>query len=127
MHHLFAIAHDVALGFQALQQAWPSDGVSYAPGLVNLTYTTSALLQQAQAAAAAASQHVLVLGLNQGLESEEHDRVDTGLPAAQLQLLAAVTKAAAGRPVAVVLMSGGQLAVDSLKGDAAVGAILNAF
>jgi beta-glucosidase len=79
--------------------------------------------EQAVAAAKAADAVVLVLGLSQRLEGEEMpikidgftggDRTSLNLPAAQEQLLDAIT--ATGKPVIVVLTSGGALSVNKAQ------------
>jgi len=81
------------------------------------------LTDQAVKAARDADAVVLVLGLSQRLEGEEMpikiegfsggDRTNLNLPAAQEKLLDAVT--ATGKPVIVVLTSGGALAVNSAQ------------
>jgi beta-glucosidase len=81
------------------------------------------LTEQAVNAAKAADAVVLVLGLSQRLEGEEMaikidgfsggDRTNLNLPAVQEQLLDAVS--AIGKPVIVVLTSGGALAVNKAQ------------
>lgn len=85
------------------------------------------LIARAVAAAGEADAVVLVLGLSQRLEGEEMaikikgfsggDRTDLNLPNSQEQLLEAVT--ATGKPVIVVLMSGGALSVNKAQEKAA--------
>jgi beta-glucosidase len=85
------------------------------------------LIEKAVAAAKEADVAVLVLGLSQRLEGEEMpikiegfsggDRTNLNLPAVQEQLLDAV--AATGKPVIVVLASGGALSVNKAQGKAA--------
>jgi beta-glucosidase len=92
----------------------------WAPPRPNLT-------EQAVNAAKQADAVVLVLGLSQRLEGEEMaikiegftggDRTNLNLPAVQEQLLDAVT--ATGKPVIVVLTSGGALAVNKAQEKAA--------
>ncbi|MCX6327122.1 MAG: glycoside hydrolase family 3 C-terminal domain-containing protein [Bacteroidia bacterium] len=86
------------------------------------------LVEKALAVAKEADAVVLVLGLSQRLEGEEMairiegftggDRTNLNLPAAQEQLLDAVT--ATGKPVIVVLTSGGALSVNKAQEKAAV-------
>jgi beta-glucosidase len=86
-----------------------------------------AILDQAVAAAEEADAVILVLGLSQRLEGEEMpikiagfsggDRTNLNLPAAQEKLLDAVTST--GKPVIVVLTSGGALAINKAQEKAA--------
>jgi beta-glucosidase len=85
------------------------------------------LIEEAVKAANDADAVVMVLGLSQRLEGEEMpikiegfsggDRTNLNLPAAQEKLFEAV--AATGKPVIVVLTSGGALAVNSVQQKAA--------
>lgn len=85
------------------------------------------LTEQAVKAATEADAVVLVLGLSQRLEGEEMpikiegfsggDRTNLNLPAVQEQLLDAVT--ATGKPVIVVLTSGGAMSVNKAQEKAA--------
>ena len=85
------------------------------------------LISQAVSASKEADAVILVLGLSQRLEGEEMaikidgfsggDRTNLNLPAAQEKLLDAV--AATGKPVIVVLTSGGALAINKAQDKAA--------
>jgi beta-glucosidase len=85
------------------------------------------ILQDAVAAAKQSDAVILVLGLSQRLEGEEMpikiegfsggDRTNLNLPAAQEKLLDAVT--ATGKPVIVVLTSGGALSINNAEQKAA--------
>jgi beta-glucosidase len=85
------------------------------------------MLEQAVAASKEADAVILVLGLSQRLEGEEMpikisgfvggDRTNLDLPAAQEKLLEAIT--ATGKPVIVVLTSGGALSVNTAQEKAA--------
>ena len=85
------------------------------------------MIKQAVKAANDADAIVLVLGLSQRLEGEEMpikiegfsggDRTNLNLPAAQEKLFEAV--AATGKPVIVVLTSGGAMSVNSVQEKAA--------
>ena len=66
---------------------------------------------------------VMVMGLDQTEEREDHDRVQLGLPGKQQQLITAVA-AAAKRPVVLVILSGGPVDVSFAKYDSHVGSIL---
>jgi len=57
---------------------------------------------------------VLMVGIDQSIEGEGHDRTDTLLPGAQSQLVKAVIQAAAGKPIVVVLLNGGIVSDDAL-------------
>ena len=61
----------------------------------------------AAAAAAAADATVVVLGLDQGIESEGHDRSTIQLPAGQYALVNLLRAAAGSKPVIAVLVHGG--------------------
>eukprot|EP00911_Craspedida_sp_UC1_P002879 UC1_evm1s2107 len=82
--------------------------------------------EAAVALAAGVDQVVLYLGLNSSIENEGHDRSSLTLPGQQTALALAVA-AAARRPVTIVLVNGGPLAVSELKASPQVGAILEAF
>jgi len=85
------------------------------------------ILQKAVAAAGQADAIVMVLGLSQRLEGEEMpikiegfsggDRTDIRLPAAQEKLLDAIV--ATGKPVILVLTSGGAIAINNAQETAA--------
>lgn len=66
---------------------------------------------------------VLVMGLNQDHEREDHDRDDLVLPGEQERLVTTIAKAAK-RPVVLVLLCGGPIDVSFAKNDPKVGAIL---
>jgi len=82
--------------------------------------------KQAEALAAAADVVVLAVGIDSSIESEGHDRqTGIGLPAIQQQLAEAVLNM--GTPTIVLLINGGSVSLDSLKVDARVNAIVEAF
>jgi len=72
---------------------------------------------------------VMMMGLDvHEIEKEGHDRTDLGLPGVQLQLVQEVVKAAKDKkPVIVVLINGGPIAIDWLKPEDQTDAILEAF
>ena len=74
----------------------------------------------AVAAAGAADATVLVLGLDQTQEGEQHDRYNISLPPPQTALYSAVAAALAGsaKPLVVVLVHGGMLAVADIAAGA---------
>lgn len=67
---------------------------------------------------------VMVVGLDTTVEEESKDRVEIDLPGFQLELIKAVGEV--GKPTVVVLMNGGAVAIDELKGRENL-AILEAF
>eukprot|EP00899_Mesostigma_viride_P023005 jgi/Mesvir1/388/Mv11280-RA.2 len=82
-------------------------------------------IRRAAALAATSDITILALGLGPTVEAEELDRETLTLPGRQQKLLEAVA-AAAPRPVVVVLVAGSGVDVSWAKGDARVGAILQA-
>jgi beta-glucosidase len=65
-------------------------------------------------AAAAADATVVVLGLDQTMESEGHDRTTIDLPTGQYALFDAVRAAAGSNPVVLVLVHGGTFALKGM-------------
>ncbi len=105
-------------------------GASVATSRGCASATTCAPADVAAAVAAASvrgTRVVLVIGLDQGIEHEQGDREDIGLPPAQDAMVDAVSAAAAaaGNALALVLVHGGALALPKAK--AAGVAILDAF
>jgi len=87
-----------------------------------------------EAAVAAASKSsvkavVMMMGLDtSNVEREGHDRTELGLPGVQLQLIQRVVAAVKGKkPVIVVMLNGGAVAIDWLKTPGNSDAILEAF
>lgn len=66
---------------------------------------------------------ILVMGLDQSIEKEDHDRVDLMLPGQQEALVRAVA-AASKKPVVLVLVCGGPVDVSFAKYDPKIGSIL---
>ncbi|GFP79952.1 probable beta-d-xylosidase 7 [Phtheirospermum japonicum] len=66
---------------------------------------------------------VLVMGLNQDRESEEHDREDLILPGEQQSLIMSVAKAAKN-PVVLVVLCGGPVDISFAKDEPKIGSIL---
>lgn len=81
--------------------------VQYAKGC-GITDRSTAGIAAAVAAAKASDAVVLVIGMDQSVESEGRDRESLAVPGVQLELVRAVVGASKG-PVAVVVMSGGPL------------------
>ena len=78
----------------------------------------------AAAAAAAADLVVLMIGSDLMLEQEGHDRTSIAFSDGQLALIAAVTAAAKG-PVVALVMSGGAMDVSPLLANAKIGAVIH--
>eukprot|EP01062_Namystynia_karyoxenos_P073291 TRINITY_DN70101_c0_g1_i1.p1 TRINITY_DN70101_c0_g1~~TRINITY_DN70101_c0_g1_i1.p1 ORF type:complete len:908 (+),score=307.11 TRINITY_DN70101_c0_g1_i1:79-2724(+) len=74
-------------------------------------------------AAAAADATVLIMGLDQGQESEGHDRTNVTLPGVQYEFIDAVASKAKGK-VVLVIMSGGMVDISVAKADPRISAIL---
>lgn len=85
--------------------------VTFAQGSTHVE-TTEELLAHAAAVAAAATDIVMAVGLNQQLEAEMHDRVNLTLPPAQAKLIAVVRKANPAARLTLVLFNGGSLSLD---------------
>lgn len=106
----------VALGEQA----------SFNPGCSSAASCSPAQIAAAAAAAATADRIILMYGLDESQEGEQHDRFNLTVPAPQLALWSAVMSSAKPTtPIAVVLIHGGALAVPELKESRA--AIIDAF
>ncbi|XVF64750.1 hypothetical protein PTKIN_Ptkin09bG0192000 [Pterospermum kingtungense] len=84
---------------------------------------SSAMTAQAVKLAKGADRVVLVMGLDQTQESEEHDREDLVLPPKQQNLISLVAKAAKN-PVILVILSGGPVDITFAKHDQHIGSIL---
>ena len=82
--------------------------VTTVPGLPNVLSNSTAGFPAAIAAAKAAEQVVLYLGIDGSVEGEGRDRHFIGLPPTQLELAKAVLAACPQKPVVVVLINGGQ-------------------
>jgi len=102
----------ILMGLQA-----HASGAAYAPGC-SIDAGSPEQTAEAVAAAGAADAVVLVLGLDQTLEREQLDRFNMTLPDAQMQLFRALRAAGAGagsKPLVVVLVHGGALAIAEVK------------
>ncbi|KAK6940138.1 Fibronectin type III-like domain [Dillenia turbinata] len=84
---------------------------------------TSASIGEAVALAKSVDYVVLVMGLDQTWEREDHDRDDLVLPGKQQSLITRVAKAAR-KPIVLVLLCGGPVDVTFAKYDRNVGSIL---
>lgn len=74
--------------------------------------TSTALFGEAIAAAKQADQVVFFVGTDHSIETEGTDRQTLGLPGAQPALLAAVRAAIPNKPIVIVLLNGGAIAMD---------------
>ena len=98
--------------FQAINNA--SNGTTlYAPGLQSVKDNSTALFAAAEATAKLADTIVLMLGLDLSIEREGLDRHSITLPGAQEALFQLLM--ATGKPLVVVLLNGGAVAIDSIK------------
>ena len=98
---------------------------SYAAGLSATLSTNTSLILAAAAAAKGKDAVVVVLGTDLTSAHEEMDAANISIPAAQLALLAAVTKSASV-PVTVVMMTAVPLDLTALMANPKVGAIVHA-
>ncbi|XP_050377745.1 beta-xylosidase/alpha-L-arabinofuranosidase 2 [Argentina anserina] len=83
----------------------------------------TAQVDDATKLAAAADATVLIVGENQSIETESHDRTDLYLPGQQTRLITEVAKASKG-PVILVVMSGGGFDITFAKSDDKITSIL---
>lgn len=98
--------------------------IVHEPGCVDVVCNTSSLISAAESAAKEADAVVLVVGISQLQEKEARDRLTLLLPGYQQQLVETVVEAASGRPVVLVVLSGGPLDVSFAKEDPRVHSIL---
>ena len=96
--------------------------VLYAEGCTISSNSTKGFAE-AIATAKKADYVVLLLGLDQSIEAEGHDRDQITLPGVQSQLAQQILQI--GKPTAIVLLNGGIVAIDDLK--QTVPAILEAW
>lgn len=80
-------------------------------------------IAEAVAVATQADNVILMVGSDQSVEGEAHDRASIDLPGVQHQLIAAV--AAVGKPTVVVIMRGGPVDVGPERQNKAVGAMID--
>ncbi|KAH9562815.1 hypothetical protein CY35_05G092000 [Sphagnum magellanicum] len=98
--------------------------VIYAPGCADATCRDGNLFPSAVTAASEADAVVLFVGLSQAQESEGRDRESLRLPGKQEELISTVLDAVNGRPVVLVILSGGPVDVSFANDDQRVGGIL---
>ncbi|KAI4339739.1 hypothetical protein MLD38_024648 [Melastoma candidum] len=84
---------------------------------------SNAAIDEAVALAKEVDDVVLVMGLNQTEEAEDHDRVDLVLPGRQQELISAVARAAK-KPIVLVLICGGPVDVRFARDDENIGGIV---
>lgn len=106
--------------FQALQ-SYVKTAV-YLQGC-NSVNCTSVEMDEALDVAKRADYVLLVMGLDQTQEREQHDRTDLGLPGKQEDLIKSIA-VAAKRPIVLVLLCGGPVDVSFAKNDPKIGSIL---
>ncbi|MBA0765125.1 hypothetical protein Gotri_014375 [Gossypium trilobum] len=89
----------------------------------NAVNCSSAFIAQSVKIAKGADHVVLVMGLDQTQESEDHDRVDLLLPPKQQNLISRIARVAKN-PVILVLLSGGPVDISFAKNDQHIGSVL---
>eukprot|EP00048_Salpingoeca_helianthica_P015648 m.227816 g.227816 ORF g.227816 m.227816 type:complete len:774 (+) comp17327_c0_seq1:3-2324(+) len=99
------------------------DKTTYVQGVSSVTSMSTSGFAAAISAANAAEAVILVIGLDGSVEGEGHDRHSITLPGVQEQLAAELL--ATGKPVVIVLLNGGAVAIDALVGSKA--AIIEAW
>ena len=104
---------------QGLTAVVPTTFVSGCPDVACGT----AKVDDATKLAAAADATVLIVGENQLIETESHDRTDLYLPGQQTLLITEVAKASKG-PVILVIMSGGGFDITFAKNNDKITSIL---
>lgn len=107
---------------QALEKYYTTNTTYYQQGC-DFVNCTSASIDEAVDIAKQADYVVLVMGLDQTIEREKHDRVELGLPGNQENLVTSVATAAK-RPVVLVLLCGGPVDVSFAKENPKIGSIL---
>ncbi|CAL5329650.1 unnamed protein product [Camellia sinensis] len=105
-----------------LQGLTASVATTYLPGCANVGCGT-AQVDDAKKLAASADAVVLVMGADQSIEAEGHDRIDLTLPGQQQLLITEVAKASKG-PVILVIMSGGGFDIQFAKDDPKITSIM---
>jgi xylan 1,4-beta-xylosidase len=98
------------------------DNVAYAPGCAIKSSSTSGFAA-ACTAAKSADAVVVVIGLNQSIEREGHDRDFISLPGVQDKFVSSITACVPNKPVIVMVMSGGPVDLTHVKADPGVAGI----
>ncbi|XP_073029612.1 beta-D-xylosidase 1-like [Primulina eburnea] len=96
---------------------------AHVQGCASVTCLDNKQFGQAEAAARQADATILVMGLNQEVESEARDRTELSLPGHQQELVSRVAKASRG-PVVMALLCGGPIDIAFAKSDPRIAAIL---
>ncbi|GLJ07128.1 hypothetical protein SUGI_0059370 [Cryptomeria japonica] len=97
--------------------------ISYSPGCQYVNCTSTDGFEAAERIVAQADAVIMIMGLDQTQETEDHDRVDLTLPGKQQKLISKVAGASKG-PVILVLMCGGPVDVSFAKEDPRISSIL---
>ncbi|GAB4838320.1 Endo-1,4-beta-xylanase 2 [Ancistrocladus abbreviatus] len=105
-----------------LQGLTACTSTNYQAGCPNVACNI-AQLDDAKKVAAAADATVLIMGADQSIEAEGHDRVNLLLPGQQQLLVTEVANASRG-PVILVIMSGGGMDISFAKADDKISSIL---
>jgi xylan 1,4-beta-xylosidase len=100
-------------------------GIAYAAGLANVTDNRTDGFAEAAAALAGADAGVVFVGLDQSWEREGVDRQALTLPGAQAALVQALQ--AVGKPLVLVLIHGGPLALEAVVGGPGRMAVVDAL
>lgn len=101
-----------------------SPRIIFQPGCSDAACEDASLISAAKSAAAQADAVVLVVGISQQQEKEARDRISLLLPGHQQSLVETVVEAAAGRPLVLVILSGGPLDVSFAKEDPRIQSIV---
>ncbi|XP_042433771.1 probable beta-D-xylosidase 6 [Zingiber officinale] len=96
---------------------------AYAPGCIDVPCQTTYGFEEAINTAREADVIIVVAGLNQSEETEDHDRVSLLLPGKQMELVSVVANASKN-PIVLVLMGGGPVDISFAKDDPLVASIL---
>ncbi|KAL7127788.1 hypothetical protein ABFS83_14G274600 [Erythranthe nasuta] len=107
---------------QAIEKYYTNATTKYHQGC-NFVNCTSASIDEAVEIAKQAYYVVLVMGLDQTIEREKHDRLDLGLPGNQENLITSIARSAKS-PVVLVLLCGGPVDVSFAKDNPKIGSIL---
>eukprot|EP00118_Oscarella_pearsei_P012727 m.95985 g.95985 ORF g.95985 m.95985 type:complete len:873 (+) comp36884_c0_seq1:58-2676(+) len=114
-----------ALGYVSGKCLSHSERVAFAYGCRDILCPDESGFGEAKDAVQNVDAVVIVLGLNQLLESEGHDRSTIELPGRQAALVSALRKASLNVPLIAVLVHGGTIALGNVASDA--DAILDAW
>lgn len=96
---------------------------AYAPGCIDVPCQTTYCFEEAINTAKEADVVIVVAGLNQTEETEDHDRVSLLLPGKQMDLVSVIANVSKN-PIVLVLMGGGPVDISFAKDDPLVASIL---